>query len=90
MHSELKTYASVWVEYLRGTGCIEEMDYLIEKVQIATNELILAQLLSPVLMRHKHELAGLLKEIPTFTLRIDWDEHFRLISEAVPVALYQP
>jgi Ni,Fe-hydrogenase I small subunit len=48
MHSEQKTHASVWLEYLRGTGCIEAIDYLIEEGQIATNELILAELLPPV------------------------------------------
>jgi hypothetical protein len=48
MHLELKTHASVWLEYLRGTGCIEAMDYRIEEGRIATNELILAELLPPV------------------------------------------
>ncbi len=34
--------SSVWIDYFRGTG--EELDYLIEEAVVATNELILAEL----------------------------------------------
>lgn len=64
---------SVWVEYFRGSGASEEVDFLIDEGLLTTNELIRAELLPPLLARGEDELAGLLREIPVCPLNVDWD-----------------
>jgi len=64
---------SVWVEYLRGGSVLEEIDFLLDEALLSTNELILAELVPPLLTRGEDELVGLLREIPAHPLRIDWE-----------------
>ena len=64
---------SVWVEYLRGSSCLEEVDFLIDENLVVTNELILAELLPPLLARGEDELVSLLRQVALFPLRVDWD-----------------
>jgi len=69
---------SVWVEYLRGSGCLEVVDFLIDENLVVSNELIQAELLPPLLVRGEDELVSLLKQIPLVPLRVDWDDLVRL------------
>ena len=64
---------SVWVDYFRGSGASEAVDFLIDEGLLTTNELIRAELLPALLARGEDELAGLLREIPVRTLQVDWD-----------------
>jgi len=65
---------SVWVEYFRGSSCQEEVDILIDESLLVTNELILAELLPPLLARDEVELVSLLRQMTVVPLRVDWDE----------------
>ncbi len=65
---------SVWVEYFRGSGASEEVDFLVDEGLLITNEIIRAELLPPLLAKGEDDLAGLLREIPVCTLQVDWDE----------------
>ncbi|MCK5804800.1 MAG: PIN domain-containing protein [Lentisphaeria bacterium] len=65
---------SVWVEYLRGSGALEEVDFLIDESLLMTNELIQAELLPFLLARGESELVDLLRDIPICPLQVDWDD----------------
>ncbi len=64
--------SSVWIQYLRGNGGDDRVDWLIDEGMICTNELILAELLPPLIVRKQFKLVGLLREIPKLPFIIDW------------------
>ena len=66
--------SSIWVEYLRGRQKIETIDWLIDEGLLATNDLILSELLPILIIQKQIELAALLREIPRLALKIDWQE----------------
>lgn len=66
--------SSVWIQYLRGAGDDDRVDWLIDEGMIFTNELILAELLPPLIVRKQSRLVSLLRDIPKLSLRIDWLE----------------
>ncbi len=66
--------SSVWVAYLRGTSDLPTVDRLIEEGLVVTNDLILAELLPPLLVRGERRLAGLLRDIECLPLTLDWDD----------------
>ena len=66
--------SSVWVEYLRGPGDPAPVDGLIEEGLIVTNDLILAEMMPPLLVRGENKLVGLLHVIERLPLSVDWDE----------------
>jgi predicted nucleic acid-binding protein len=63
---------SVWVDYFRGAGQTEGVDRLIEENLVVTNDLILAELIPPLLQRKEKSLVALLREIKTHPVAIDW------------------
>lgn len=65
--------SSVWVAYLRGMPALPSVDWLIEEGLVVTNDLILAELTPPLLVRRERKLAGLLHDIERVPLTIDWD-----------------
>ena len=65
--------SSVWVAYLRGTPELPLVDWLIEEGMVVTNDLILAELTPPLIVRRERKLVGLLHDIERFPLTIDWD-----------------
>jgi predicted nucleic acid-binding protein len=70
--------SSVWVAYFRGTAGVAAVDWLIEEGLVVTNDLILAELTPPLLLRGKRKLAGLLLEIERPPLTLDWDDIIQL------------
>jgi hypothetical protein len=66
--------SSVWVAYFRGTGDLRTIDWLIEEDLLVTNDLILAELTPPLLVRKERKLVTLLREIERIPLTPDWDE----------------
>ena len=66
--------SSVWVAYLRGTRDLPALDWLIEEGLVVTNDLILAELLPPLLVRGERKLVGLLRDIERLPLALDWDD----------------
>ena len=65
--------SSVWIAYFRGTGDPSETDWLIEEGMIAINDLILAELTPPLLVRGERKLVSILRAIETIPLTPDWD-----------------
>jgi predicted nucleic acid-binding protein len=65
--------SSVWVHYLRGDARNDDrLDWLIDEGLVVTNDLILAELLPPLIVRREGKLVSLLREIPTLPLDLDW------------------
>jgi len=64
--------SSVWIDYLRGNATDDRLDWLIDEGMIHTNDLILAELLPPLIVQKKTKLVSLLRDIPILPLRIDW------------------
>jgi predicted nucleic acid-binding protein len=65
--------SSIWVDYFRGSGDPTQMDWLIDEGLIVTNELILAELTPPLLVRKERKLVDLLREIELIRLSLDWE-----------------
>jgi len=64
--------SSVWVGYFRGTGNLSTVDLMIEEDLAVTNDLILAELTPPLLMRGERKLIALLNNIESSPLTLDW------------------
>lgn len=65
--------SSVWVAYFRTAGDMREVDWLIEEGLIVTNDLILAELTPPLMVRGERKLVRLLREIERPPLALDWE-----------------
>lgn len=65
--------SSVWIDYFKGSGS-NELNDLIDKNQICTNEIILAELLPILIHKKQTELVSLLKHISIIDLKINWEE----------------
>ena len=63
---------SVWIDYFRGGRKSDRLDYLIDENLVATNDLILAELVPPLRLRRKNRLISLLRQINRLPLNIDW------------------
>ena len=70
--------SSVWIAYFRGSDAADRMDWLISEGLVATNDLILAELLPSLLVRGETRLARLLRETVRFPLTPDWDDVIKL------------
>ena len=70
--------SSVWIEYFRGTGKGEVLDYLIDENLVVVNDLILAELLPALYIRRQRRLIGLLKETTRHPISVDWDDIIQL------------
>lgn len=66
--------SSVWIDYFRDTGCAETLSILIEENLIVVNDLILSEILPPLLVQKETELVALLREVNRQPMRIDWEE----------------
>ena len=64
--------SSIWIAFFRGSGTPNETEWLIEEGLIVTNELVLAELVPPLLIRGEKKLVKLLRDIELVELRIDW------------------
>jgi hypothetical protein len=64
--------SSAWIAYFRGASGASAVDGLIEEGLLVTNDLILAELVPPLLFRRENKLAGLLREIDRMPLIPDW------------------
>ncbi len=70
--------SSVWVEYFRGPGPQERLDFLIEQNFVAVNDLILAELIPALHVGHQRKLISLLREILRYPMSVDWDDLIQL------------
>lgn len=65
---------SVWIDYLRGGPQSRNFDTLINENLIATNELVLSELLPALTIQGQKRLIDLLRLLPLQPLAINWDE----------------
>jgi len=68
---------SVWVDYFRGGPHASNLDPLIDENLIATNELVLAELVPFLEIQKQHKVIRLLFAVDQLQLRIDWREIIR-------------
>ena len=65
--------SSVWVEYFRDEDHADDrLEWLITEGLVATNELILAELFPPLIVRKHTKLVTLLRVVPVLPLDINW------------------
>ena len=62
---------SIWIDYFKGNAT--DLDHLIENNLLATNDVILTELVPALRLRGEHELVNLLNEVKHFPLNIDWE-----------------
>ncbi len=65
---------SVWIDYFRDGSHSEKLDFLIDENLVATNDLILAELIPFLKIRNQRKLIGLLLNIQKLELSIDWPQ----------------
>jgi predicted nucleic acid-binding protein len=65
---------SAWIEYFRSGNNSEKLDFLIDKNLIVINDLILAELIPFLKVRHQREIVNLLYTIKKLDLSIHWDQ----------------
>ncbi len=66
--------SSVWIDYFRDRGPTDTLDLLIEEGFVVINDLILAELMPPLMLKKAHGLIALLREIQRQPMNIDWNE----------------
>jgi len=65
---------SVWVEYFRSGENLAQLDFLLDENLVATNELILAELIPFLRIRRQKKVIELLQAITRLPLKIDWQQ----------------
>lgn len=65
---------SVWIDYFRGDGNADDLDFLIDENLLVTNEIILAELLPFLSIKGEFELISLLQSIRLNKLDVQWHE----------------
>jgi predicted nucleic acid-binding protein len=65
---------SIWVEYFRSGKDSERLDFLIDENLIATNDLILAELIPFLRLRNQRKLINSLLNINKLDLSINWNQ----------------
>jgi len=65
---------SVWIEYFKNGKNLEKLDFIIEENLVATNDLILAELIPFLKIRKQNKIIKLLNNIYKLQIKIEWDE----------------
>jgi predicted nucleic acid-binding protein len=66
--------SSIWIEYFRSGKNSKKLDVLIDENLIATNDLILAELVPFLKIRNQQKVINLLYDIYKLDLLIDWNQ----------------
>ncbi|MBN2652303.1 MAG: PIN domain-containing protein [Spirochaetales bacterium] len=69
---------SGWVEFFNGNEATQQLNELIESNTICTNNLILTELLPPILHQQESELKHLMLSINRLPMSVDWSEIIRM------------
>lgn len=64
--------SSAWIDYFRGSENPAKLDLLIEENLVVINDLILAELIPALHMKHQKGLIALMREIACPPMKIDW------------------
>jgi predicted nucleic acid-binding protein len=65
---------SVWIDYFRGDGNADSLDFYIDENLVAVNDLILAELVPFLRLKNQQRLIRLLNAVHRLTLSIRWEE----------------
>ena len=65
---------SIWIDYFRSGDKEHKLDYLIDENVVATNDLILAELIPFLKIKKQKKVIELLKSINNLELQINWEE----------------
>ena len=65
---------STWVAYFRGEWRSENLDVLIDENLVATNDLILAELVPFLRIRGLHKLIELIGAVKNLQMSIEWNQ----------------
>lgn len=85
--------SSVWIEYLRGGRKLFRpmLEELIDTNRVCVNDLILTEILPPLLHKKEKDLVNLFRTLRTIPLHIDWQGLIRIqeinIKTGLTVAL---
>ena len=71
---EVLVDTSVWIDYFRGGINSQDMDLLIDENLLATNDLILTELVPYLKVKKQTKVIALLNEITKLPLDIQWNE----------------
>ncbi|HEC61186.1 MAG TPA: PIN domain-containing protein [bacterium] len=66
--------SSVWIDYFRSGLNSNDLDILIDKNLIITNDIILAELIPFLKIKKQIKVIQLLKSIYKISIKIDWEE----------------
>ncbi|NOQ21644.1 MAG: PIN domain-containing protein [Candidatus Aegiribacteria sp.] len=66
--------SSVWIDYFRGGGNSDKLDFLIDENILVINDLILAELIPFLRIKNQYNLIDLLNFVERLDLKIDWEQ----------------
>jgi len=66
--------SSIWIDYFRSGNQSSKLDTLIDENLIATNEIILTELIPFLKIQKQLKVIRLLQEIPLLALNINWQK----------------
>lgn len=71
---EILVDSSIWIDYFRGGNQSTQMETLIDRNLIATNDIILAELIPFLKVKKQPVVIRLLQKLTRLPLQINWDE----------------
>jgi len=71
---EVLVDTSIWIDYFRGGKNSQDLDVLIDENLIATNDIILAELVPYLKIKKQTKVINLLHEVNRVPLEIHWEE----------------
>jgi len=69
---------SIWIDFFKGKETALPLSKLIDKNEICTNELILAELIPSIIHYQEFELKEMLNSVTKLQLNINWNEIMQL------------
>ena len=73
---------SVWISFFKGrkdeAKVCEALDYLLAGDEVLVNDVILSELLPPIVVRKEHRVETCLKSVRKIDLMTDWDDIRRM------------
>jgi predicted nucleic acid-binding protein len=79
--------SSAWIAYFRGDQSLPALDWGIEENLVVTNEIILSELIPPILLRGERKLSALLRNVECIPLTIDWEDLIRLQTRCLRLGI---
>lgn len=75
--------SSAWIDYFRGGKKSDDLDILIDENLIATNDLILTELIPYLRLQNRRKLIQLMHSIFKFEMKIDWNQLIEFQSKCL-------